>query len=457
MRLTVRNRLLGLVLLAVASVLTFGLLAYGVLGAVQSSHEARAVALAGRWSTPLLVMAALAATFMLVMGLRIVRRVVDSIDELSQTAIRIADGDLTSPVRIASRDEIGELAAATDSMRESFGAVLSELAAKASSLASASGELSSVSYEMSSTAEETSRQGSLVSTSSAQVSRSVEAVAVAVEQMGASIQEISKNTSEAARVAVLAASEAKATNATVNQLGASSLEIGNVVQVIDSIAQQTNLLALNATIEAARAGEAGKGFAVVANEVKELAKGTAAATKDIRHRIESIQTNTAAAVRAIGQISETIQQIKDISNTIASAVDEQLATTSEISRSLSEAARGSNEISSGVLSVAQAAKDTAVGSSSIEQAAGELARTAAEFRRVTTRFKYVSSPEMVSMPARGGGSGALRGSEGPTRPRPIRGSTGTSWHPRAARGEGARAGDGSEPSDPWEEKRAVAG
>ena len=131
------------------------------------------------------------------------------------------------------------------------------------------------------------------------------------------------------------------TNATVTKLGESSTEIGKVIKVITSIAQQTNLLALNATIEAARAGEAGKGFAVVANEVKELAKQTAAATEDISAKIEAIQSDTKGAVTAIGEISRVITRINDIQNTIASAVEEQSATTNEIARNAAEAAKGS--------------------------------------------------------------------------------------------------------------------
>ena len=134
-----------------------------------------------------------------------------------------------------------------------------------------------------------------------------------------------------------------------------------MIKVITSIAQQTNLLALNATIEAARAGEAGKGFAVVANEVKELAKETAKATEDISRKIEAIQTDTKGAVEAIGQIGKMIIQINDIQNTIASAVEEQSATTNEISRNLAEAARGSTEIAQNITGVAEAARSTTAG------------------------------------------------------------------------------------------------
>jgi methyl-accepting chemotaxis protein len=206
--------------------------------------------------------------------------------------------------------------------------------------------------------------------------------------MSSSIKEIAKSATEAAKIATAAVRTAESTNATVGKLGESSAEIGQVIKVITSIAQQTNLLALNATIEAARAGEAGKGFAVVANEVKELAKETAKATEDISRKIEAIQGDTKGAVVAIGEITTIINQLNDISNTIASAVEEQTATTNEITRNVGEAAKGSSQIVENIVSVATAAKSTTEGATNTQTAAQELARMAAELQRLVGQFQF---------------------------------------------------------------------
>ena len=164
-----------------------------------------------------------------------------------------------------------------------------------------------------------------------------------------------------------------------------------MVKVITSIAQQTNLLALNATIEAARAGDAGKGFAVVANEVKELARQTAAATEDISQKIDAIQHDTRSAMDAIAQISAVIDQISALQNTTASAVEEQTATTNEIARNASEVAKGGSEIARNVTSVSETARHTAQGAGNVLDSAKELARLAADLNRVVEQFRRSQS------------------------------------------------------------------
>ncbi|MGH9451615.1 MAG: methyl-accepting chemotaxis protein [Terriglobia bacterium] len=266
-----------------------------------------------------------------------------------------------------------------------------EVTKMAEALGSSSEELTAVSQQMSSTAEETATQANVVSAAAEQVTKNLQTVATATEEMTASIKEIAKNANQAARVATDAVGTAESANLTVTKLGRSSAEIGQVIKVITSIAQQTNLLALNATIEAARAGEAGKGFAVVANEVKELAKETAKATEDISKRIEAIQGDTKGAVDAIGQISSVIAQINDISNTIASAVEEQTATTNEIARNVAEAARGGQQVAENITSVATAAKSTTAGAADTQTAAAELSRMAAEQRKLMAQSKSGSN------------------------------------------------------------------
>ena len=319
------------------------------------------------------------------------RRILRAIEQTRRVAERTASGDLTCKVTYTAQDELGQLAVSTNQMVSSLRDILFHIGKRAVTLASASEELSSVSSQMIVSAEETSRQASVVSSGSEQISRNVESVSVSVEEMIASIQEISKNTSEAAQVASIAATEAASTNTAVNKLGASSAEIGKVVQVINTIAQQTNLLALNAAIEAARAGGAGKGFAVVANEVKELAMETASATKDISLKIEAIQTDTTAAIQAIAKISDTIQQIKDIST--SSLRDR--AATRRVGRDRAEPerrVRGSTEAPPASC-VAQIAKDTAGGSENTQKAAEDLSRLATELRELTLRFQYGEDQE----------------------------------------------------------------
>jgi methyl-accepting chemotaxis protein len=253
-------------------------------------------------------------------------------------------------------------------------------------LAASSEELTALSSQMGTNATETSNQSSVVAAAAEQVSQTVSMMASSTEEMSASIKEIAKNTADAAKVANDAVGVSSEATGTINKLGHSSGEIGKIVKVITSIAQQTNLLALNATIEAARAGEAGKGFAVVANEVKELAKETARATEEISRHIETIQTDTRSAVTAIAEMSEVIGRINDISNTIAGAVEEQSATTRELSNNVTEAAKGASEIAQSIIGVASMSKVTTEGSDNIQTAAKDLASMSANLQGVAAKL-----------------------------------------------------------------------
>jgi methyl-accepting chemotaxis protein len=304
----------------------------------------------------------------------------------------IASGDLSQEEAAAtSEDELGDLTTAMNQMQGKLRSVIESITRNAQQVATASEEFSATSQQITANSEETSAQANLVSASTEQVNRNLQTVATSTEEMSATVSEIAKNASEAARVAGEALRSSAETNATITKLGESSAQIGQVIKVITSIAQQTNLLALNATIEAARAGEAGKGFAVVANEVKELAKQTAKATEDISQRIAAIQTDTKSAVEAIGKISEIIGRVNDISSTIATAVEEQSATTSEMSRNVSEAAKGSGEVAKNITGVAAAAQSTSSGATESHKAAQALAQMSTELRELVGQFKVASN------------------------------------------------------------------
>jgi len=315
----------------------------------------------------------------------------DELDEkvksMLDVVLRAAQGDLAQSISVRGDDALGRMGEGLEALLVAMSDNMAEMRRNAHALASSSEKLSAISQQLAGNAEETASQAHVVSAASEQVSKNVSVVATGSEEMLASIREISKSANESARVAKTAVTVAESTNRTISKLGESSLQIGKVIKVITSIAQQTNLLALNATIEAARAGEAGKGFAVVANEVKELAKETAKATGEIGQKIEAIQGDTKAAVKAIGDISAIINQINDISNTIASAVEEQTATTNEIGRNVNEAARGTVEIAHNITGVAAAAESTTRGASDTQKAAIELSRVAHQLQTLVAQFK----------------------------------------------------------------------
>ncbi|MGY1840297.1 MULTISPECIES: methyl-accepting chemotaxis protein [unclassified Modestobacter] len=349
---------------------------------VTAAEEARASI------TLLLTISVTAVVVAAALAFLVVRRLLTTVRSVQGSIQAMAAGDLTRAPEARDRDEIGQMAQSLAAAQENLRSVMASVVASADAVAASSEELSASSAQISASAEETSAQSGVVSSAAEEVSRNVGTVAAGAEEMGASIREISQNANEAARVAAQAVAEAQSTTETITKLGTSSQEIGAVVKAITSIAEQTNLLALNATIEAARAGDAGKGFAVVANEVKELAQETARATEDIARRVEAIQGDTSGAVAAIGRISEVIGSINDFQLTIASAVEEQTATTNEMSRSVQEAAGGSTEIAANITGVSSAAASTTQALTQTRQAVDELSRMASDLRGSVARFTF---------------------------------------------------------------------
>jgi methyl-accepting chemotaxis protein len=270
-----------------------------------------------------------------------------------------------------------------DNITREFESLIGELVG---SLSSASSELEASAGTLTSTAERSQERATLVAVASKEASSNVQSVASATEQMASSVNEISRQVQGSARMAGEAVDQARRTNDRVGELSKAAARIGDVVELINTIAGQTNLLALNATIEAARAGEAGRGFAVVASEVKALAEQTAKATGEIGQQITGIQAATQESVNAIKEISGTIEKLSEISSTIAAAVEEQGAATHEISRNVQQAAQGTQQVSANISDVQRGASETGSASSLVLSAAQSLTRDSHRLKLEVGKF-----------------------------------------------------------------------
>ncbi len=253
-------------------------------------------------------------------------------------------------------------------------------------VSSASTQLEASASTLTSTADRSQRLATTVAAASEEASTNVQSVASATEEMASSVGEISRQVQESARMAGDAVGQARATTERVSELSKAASRIGDVVELINTIAGQTNLLALNATIEAARAGEAGRGFAVVASEVKALAEQTAKATGEIGQQISGIQAATNDSVGAIKEISSTIERLSEISSAIAAAVEEQGAATQEIARNVQQAAQGTQQVSSNITDVQRGATETGTASSQVLSAAQMLSNDSSRLKTEVGRF-----------------------------------------------------------------------
>lgn len=299
------------------------------------------------------------------------------------------DGDLTARVDESRRDEIGDLGRAFNQFISRIQDLMVAFSQSVVSMLSASDALKAISTDTGNNAAHSADRASSVSQSAGEVASSISAVAASAEEMNASIVEIARNASHAAEVAANARKRSEETRERVTRLAASSTEVEGVVQLISSIAEQTNMLALNATIEAARAGSAGKGFAVVASEVKHLAEETANATHEITSRVSAIRSDTDAAVQAMADIASVIDEISSIQNTIASAVEEQNATTTEIVRWAGQVAENAGLIETSINSVATAVGETSNGVAASNDTIAELAQLSNSLDALVGEFRFV--------------------------------------------------------------------
>jgi methyl-accepting chemotaxis protein len=376
-----------------------------VMQAAGVASETHATAIIDRAFWELMIAAALlTAGLAIAIGsmLAVIMRVTRPLTTLSIVVQRLADNDTAVEIPEMRRsDELGSMAAALAIFKKNiidasrlrgeqadheqhqsqqrkadmvklandFEGAVGEIV---ETVSSASTELEASASTLTSTAERAQELTTMVAAASEEASTNVQSVASATEQMSSSVNEISRQVQDSARMATEAVDQARNTTHRVSELSKAAARIGDVVELINTIAGQTNLLALNATIEAARAGEAGRGFAVVASEVKALAEQTAKATGEIGQQISGIQAATQESVNAIKEISGTIEKLSEISSTIAAAVEEQGAATQEISRNVQQAAHGTQQVSSHITDVQRGASETGSASSQVLSAAQSL-------------------------------------------------------------------------------------
>lgn len=344
----------------------------------------------------MLVIAGLIFAAIIALNIIIVYGITSGLRQLISNFRDVAEGegDLTKRIDLRSRDELGELAKLFNSFLEKLQGIIKQIAVSSSSVGMSSTELATISQDLFTNSEDTSQRAINVATASEEMSANLNSVAAAMEQsstnanmvasaaeeMTATINEIAENAERARSVSADAVGQAQSASEKMTELGKAADKIGKVTETITEISEQTNLLALNATIEAARAGEAGKGFAVVANEIKELAKQTAAATLDIKALIDDVQGTSNTTREEISQISSVIGGVNEIVATIATAVEEQTAATSEIANNISQTSDGIQEVNENVSQSSIVAADITEDITEVSSAAGRISKSSNEIK-----------------------------------------------------------------------------
>ena len=390
-----------------------GLISHQTKLAKESGKEADSLARRAIIITAILLLAALAASF--IIGIMIIRSITGPIAKTMVLAETMAHGDFTTRLAIDQQDEIGIMAKSLNAMVGQLGLMMKEIVGGIDTLSGSSNDLAAVSKQLSESALDTSDKSNAVaaaaeemstnfhsvSAAMEQSSSNVSIVATATEEMTATVKEIGQNAERARKISENAVTQSRLASEKMNDLGESAKKVGRVTETITEISEQTNLLALNATIEAARAGEAGKGFAVVANEIKELARQTSSATIDIKRQIDEMQSTTASTLQDITKISGIITEINNVINGIATAVEEQSATTSEIANNISQAAQGIGEVNENVAQstvvvasitheiaqINQQSNHVGQGSSQVQKSAEGLSDLAEQLQNLVKKFK----------------------------------------------------------------------